>query len=160
MNKTINRIGGIFSAVSIIAVASCAWIGVVDFKEKTDCMAANIYHEARGEPDEGQYAVAHVVMNRAAHEQFPDTVCDVIFQPKQFSWTHTIKDPRPREYEAWKKAQRIAKDVLYGKSEDNTFESIYYHADYVNPWWSKADGMNMTRTIGSHIFYNYDGVWE
>jgi len=30
----------------------------------------------------------------------------------------------------------------------------------VNPWWSKADGMNMTRTIGSHIFYNYDGVWE
>ena len=155
-----NRLGGIFTTISIMAVMGCAWVGVVDFKETTDCMTANIYHEARGESKKGQYAVAHVTMNRVKHEKFPDTVCEVVFQPKQFSWTHTIKDPRPREYQAWKQAQKIALDVIYGNVPDNTFGAIYYHADYVDPWWAKADGMFMTRTIGSHIFYNYDGVWE
>jgi len=155
-----NRLGGIFTTISIMAVMGCAWVGVVDFKETTDCMTANIYHEARGESKKGQYAVAHVTMNRVKHEKFPDTVCEVVFQPKQFSWTHTIKDPRPREYQAWKQAQKIALDVMYGNVPDNTFGAIYYHADYVDPWWAKADGMFMTRTIGSHIFYNYDGVWE
>ena len=155
-----NRLGGIFTTISIMAVMGCAWVGVVDFKETTDCMTANIYHEARGESKKGQYAVAHVTMNRVKHEKFPDTVCEVVFQPKQFSWTHTIKDPRPREYQAWRQAQKIALDVMYGNVPDNTFGAIYYHADYVDPWWAKADGMFMTRTIGSHIFYNYDGVWE
>ena len=155
-----SRLGGIFTTISIMAVMGCAWVGVVDFKETTDCMTANIYHEARGESKKGQYAVAHVTMNRVKHEKFPDTVCEVVFQPKQFSWTHTIKDPRPREYQAWKQAQKIALDVMYGNVPDNTFGAIYYHADYVDPWWAKADGMFMTRTIGSHIFYNYDGVWE
>ena len=98
MKKTLNRLGGVFSAVSIMAVMGCTWVGVVDFKEKIDCMTANIYHEARGESIKGQYAVAHVTMNRVHHEQFPDTVCEVVFQPKQFSWSHTIDDPRPREY--------------------------------------------------------------
>jgi len=90
---------------------------------------------------------------------------------EELMWSEAKSDDRPL-YQRHKenivdeekyyddKITGIAKDVLYGKSEDNTFESIYYHADYVNPWWSKADGMNMTRTIGSHIFYNYDGVWE
>ena len=160
MKKTLNRLGGVFSAVSIMAVMGCTWVGVVDFKETVDCMTANIYHEARGESVKGQYAVAHVTMNRVHHEQFPDTVCEVVFQPKQFSWTHTIDDPRPREYHAWKQARKIAIDVMYGNVPDNTFDAIYYHADYVDPWWAKADGMFMTRTIGSHIFYNYDGVWE
>ena len=155
-----NRLGGIFTTISIMAFMGCARVGVVDFKETTDCMTANIYHEARGESKKGQYAVAHVTMNRVKHEKFPDTVCEVVFQPKQFSWTHTIKDPRPREYQAWRQAQKIALDVMYGNVPDNTFGAIYYHADYVDPWWAKADGMFMTRTIGSHIFYNYNGVWE
>ena len=160
MSKTLNRFGSIFSGLSIMAVMGCTWVGVVDFKETVDCMTANIYHEARGESVKGQYAVAHVTMNRVHHKQFPDTVCEVVIQPKQFSWTHTIDDPRPREYQAWRQARKIAIDVMYGNVPDNTFDAIYYHADYVDPWWSKADGMFMTRTIGSHIFYNYDGVWE
>ena len=133
-----NRLGGIFTTISIMAFMGCAWVGVVDFKETTDCMTANIYHEARGESKKGQYAVAHVTMNRVKHEKFPDTVCEVVFQPKQFSWTHTIKDPRPREYQAWRQAQKIALDVMYGNVPDNTFGAIYYHADYVDPWWGKS----------------------
>ena len=82
MRKTINRLGGLFSALSIAALTGCAWVGVVDFKKTTDCMTANIYHEARGESLKGQYAVAHVVMNRIHHEQFPNSVCEVVFQPK------------------------------------------------------------------------------
>ena len=119
MRKTINRIAGVFATLSLTLFAGCAWVGVVDFKETTDCMTANIYHEARGESLKGQYAVAHVVMNRVHHEQFPNSVCEVVFQPKQFSWTHTINDPRPTEYHAWSQARKS----LVGKRRWNVYDT-------------------------------------
>ena len=50
------------------------------------CLALAVYHEARGEPLIGQKAVAEVVMNRVASDRFPDTICGVVMQPKQFSF--------------------------------------------------------------------------
>jgi len=40
--------------------------------------------EARGESDNGIMLVIHVILNRMAHDNFPDTVTDVIWQPRQF----------------------------------------------------------------------------
>lgn len=52
------------------------------------CLAENIYHEARGEPDIGKQAVAHVVLNRVYRNDFPNTICAVIKQgPIRESWT-------------------------------------------------------------------------
>lgn len=48
-------------------------------------LAAIIYCEARGEPYEGQVAVATVVMNRVESTRFPNTVEEVIAQPNQFT---------------------------------------------------------------------------
>ena len=46
------------------------------------CLARNVYHESRGEPMAGQYAVAEVTMNRVASRHFPDTVCDVVYEKR------------------------------------------------------------------------------
>ena len=61
-------------------------------ENQLECMALNIYHEARGEEPLGQVAVAQVVMNRVQHDWFPDTICDVVYQGSQFSWTHMRRD--------------------------------------------------------------------
>lgn len=48
-------------------------------------LAAIIYCEARGEPYEGQVAVASVVLNRVESTRFPNTIEEVISQPNQFT---------------------------------------------------------------------------
>jgi N-acetylmuramoyl-L-alanine amidase len=52
---------------------------------ETECLAASIYFEAKGEPLEGQLAVAEVVKNRAGSGgRFPSSICQVVFQKGQF----------------------------------------------------------------------------
>ena len=69
----------------------------VDYKELTstakrevDCLAENIYHEARTEGTKGQQAVALVTMNRLNNDKFPKKICEVVKQKTngtcQFSW--------------------------------------------------------------------------
>ena len=119
--------------------------------EQHKCMALNIYHEARGEVSEGQIAVAQVTINRVKDQRWPDTICGVVYQDKQFSWTHMIKDHTPTDEKAWEKAQVIARDVMIGNVEDPSFGANHYHANWVNPAWAKE--MKLVRVIGSHLFY-------
>jgi spore germination cell wall hydrolase CwlJ-like protein len=55
------------------------------------CMIQNVYHESRGEDALGQAAVAHVTLNRVCSSAYPDTVCGVVWQKGQFSWTEDGK---------------------------------------------------------------------
>lgn len=119
-------------------------------KELT-CLAMNIYHEARGEPIDGQIAVAQVTMNRVAHKDWPETVCKVVYQKKQFSWTHLIKDHTPYNNDSWETAKTIARSVYEDKEDDLVDGSVFYHADYVNPYWAKS--YTKVGKIGTHIFY-------
>lgn len=123
------------------------------------CLALNVYHEARGDSDVGQYAVAHVVMNRVAHEKWPNDVCSVVKQGYrkgrtncQFSWYCDGKSDKPYEPEPWAKAILIASEVLSGEATDTTKGATHYHAHYVNPWW--ASYLTRTKRIGVHVFYN------
>lgn len=112
------------------------------------CLALNVYHEARGEPIAGQRAVAHVTLNRARERRMP--VCDVVFEPAQFSWT--IEDPRVTDEKAWARALAVARRaVARGRVADPTGGANHYHADYVNPGWART--MERTATLGRHIFY-------
>jgi len=124
------------------------------------CLAMNVYYEARGEDMMGKYAVAQVVMNRVEHDRFPDTVCAVVKQRRspelhqcQFSWYCDGKPERPTNARAWAEAQMIAQDVLDGTVDDITNGSLFYHADYVSPYWAKE--FTHTVTYGSHLFYSY-----
>ncbi|GAA0778309.1 cell wall hydrolase [Roseibium denhamense] len=129
------------------------------------CLAEAIYFEARGESEEGQVAVAQVVLNRVKNPAYPDTICGVVYQNKhkrnrcQFSYAcDGIKD-RINSPGAWKTAQRLAREVSDGKQYLKMVDaSTHYHATYVNPRWAKA--MAKRGQIGLHIFYKtYAGGW-
>ena len=116
-----------------------------------DCLARNIYYEARGESADGQYAVAEVTMNRRAHPRYPNTVCEVVYQRAAFSWTDfslILEEPEGPE---WERAQRIAEAVYYGKRLPRLNGAIFYHATYVRPDWSKE--RQRVARIGRHVFY-------
>lgn len=127
------------------------------------CLALNIYFEARNQSFEGQIAVTHVVFNRVADPQFPDNVCDVIYQartyesgfPKrhqcQFSWYCDGKSDEPREQAAFLKAMRVIRYMIIFDIDDVTDGATHYHATSVFPDWAKSK--KKTVQIGDHIFY-------
>jgi len=115
------------------------------------CMALNVYFEARDQPIAGQVAVAQVTMNRVADPRYPDTVCEVVYDHKQFSWYWDGKSDRPREEEAWEQAQLIASAVMAGSGHSELQGVTHYHAIWVNPYWNKK--MTLVAMIGSHVFY-------
>ena len=124
------------------------------------CLALNIYFEARSESAEGQLAVALVSMNRVDSPRFPNSICSVVWQPRQFSWTHDGKSDRPREAQAWQTAQNIARFVYEKyrtlprqarKLLDITHGALHYYAPRLaRPYW--AQHQEVTRAIGSHVF--------
>lgn len=159
MSRTRNIISGIItmSIPAVIVAAAMMAPPKVD-PVQHECLALNIYHEARGERVEGQIAVAQVTINRTKHEEWPSTICEVVYQPKQFSWTHLIKEHTPSEAKAWSIAQTIARDVMIGNVEDPSNGAVYYHANWVNPSW--AEYMDLSKVIGNHLFYTWDGDWN
>lgn len=122
------------------------------------CLAEAIYFEARGEPEEGQAAVAQVVLNRVKSGLYPQTICGVVYQNRQhrnacqFSFACNGHALRITEPESWVDAQRIAKAVLDGKTYvADVGSSTHYHANYVRPRWARA--LKKMDVIGNHIFY-------
>jgi spore germination cell wall hydrolase CwlJ-like protein len=132
-----------------------------DERRELVCLARNVYFEARGEPLEGQYAVAEVTMNRRASGRYPDTVCGVVYQQNwdplrkryvgAFSWTELSSVPAPTG-EEWQRAWKVAEAVYYGRQAPVLDEALFYHATYVKPSWAK--GQRPVARIGRHVFYN------
>jgi spore germination cell wall hydrolase CwlJ-like protein len=122
------------------------------------CLAEGIYHEARGEPEAGQAAVAQVILNRVRAPAYPDTICGVVYQNKswrnrcQFSFACDGIADKVRSGPAWSTARRIASDVTDGKVWiEEVGDSTHYYADYVSPRWART--MNKMEQIGAHLFY-------
>ncbi len=122
------------------------------------CLAQAVYFEARGESEDGQAAVAQVVLNRMTSGLYPSTICGVVFQNRshrhacQFSFACDGRPLRVREAEAWTEASRIAEDVLAGKTWlAGIGDATHYHADYVRPRWARS--LRKIDVIGKHIFY-------
>lgn len=111
------------------------------------CLAANVYHEARGEPIEGQFGVALVTLNRA--ERRLDKICKVVYAKKQFSWTNTKPHPLVKDPVAWEQAKAVARLSLH--MADFTGGATHYHALSVSPYW--RDDMVILGQWGSHVFY-------
>ena len=115
------------------------------------CLAQNIYFEARNQSPDGQMMVAEVTLNRVASQQYPDNVCDVVWQRKQFSWTQDGKSDTPLEGAAWELAQEVAKEALSGKTLGSS--ATHYHATYTSPKWASSKRMKKLGQVGTHIFY-------
>lgn len=128
-----------------------------------DCLAQAIYYEARSESEDGQRAVAQVVLNRVRHPAWPNSVCGVVYQGPmragggcQFSFTCDNSMRVPPSGASWAQAQRIAAEMLAGRVFAPVGLSTFYHANYVMPGW--APRLLKTATIGAHIFYRLPGA--
>lgn len=140
--------------------------------EEAQCLAENIYFEARGEELKGQYAVAAVTLNRVNHPKYPDTVCEVVKQKTKikgadkhvcaFSWycdnKRTIsfrnKDGSVNQLavDQFHVASIVALTTMYGEVKDVTNGATNFHNPHVStPTW--ASTMRRTSSIGNHHFY-------
>ena len=121
------------------------------------CLTQAVYYEAAGESEEGQRAVAQVVLNRLRHPAFPNTICGVVYQGSdritgcQFSFTCDGSLARTPSTGSWARAERIARAALSGTVAATVGNATHYHANYVVPYW--APTLDKAATIGAHIFY-------
>lgn len=127
-------------------------VAIVDPEER-ECLQKNIYFEARNQSLKGMKAIAAVTMNRVADPRFPDSVCEVVYQRKQFSWANR-GDRNPRlhnqaEREAWYTSGEIAELALRYELKSPVGGAQYFHTTSINPGWS---GMKVVTTIGDHVF--------
>ncbi|MFC4175336.1 cell wall hydrolase [Microvirga sp. GCM10011540] len=129
-----------------------------DLSKEQRCLAEAVYFEARSEPEEGQAAVAQVVLNRVKSGLYPSSVCGVVYQNRhrhlacQFTFACEGKKLRIGESESWERAKRVASAVLEGKTYlAEVGGSTHYHANYVRPYWARR--LKKMDVIGRHIFY-------
>ena len=130
-----------------------------DAKKQVTCLAENIYFEAGHEPLEGKKAVAFVTLNRV-QSGYADDICGVVKQKTgktcQFSWycdsTFTSRTLTMKQTPLYNDILQLATNMFlnFDRMEDVTNGATYYHADYVNPRWTK---LKKETQIGRHIFY-------
>lgn len=111
------------------------------------CLANAVYFESRGEPLEGQLAVAQAILNRVASGRYAGTVCGVINQPRQFSFD---RSRAPRAGSDWRTAQAIARIAARDLWHAMAPKALSFHATYVSPNWR---GKTRVAQIGRHVFY-------
>jgi spore germination cell wall hydrolase CwlJ-like protein len=133
--------------------------------QQEQCHALNAYYEARSEGIKGMMAVIKVVNNRVKASGYPSTPCGVIFQRKQFSWTHQqsyraidallmgdITGLNAREIQAYNTALILAYSSDLELSKVLPEAALYYHTRDVRPAWSNT--FKRIKVLGVHIFYS------
>lgn len=124
----------------------------VRLEKDISCLADNIYFEARSEDLDGRLAVAQVTLNRTRYKFFPKTICGVVYDHAQFSWTlhkHQHKDKK-----VYRQIVLLSRTILTKHLRSGIIGNrvIFYHATYiVPPAWTKNN--NLVATIGTHVFY-------
>lgn len=116
------------------------------------CLALALYHEARGEPHYGQLMVARVIVNRVQSKNFPDSICDVVMQPRQFSFVRDGKFPNPKDESSWHSSKVLAAEIVKDVRVLPYSIADHYHTVKISPVWNK-DLYKVTR-VGRHIFYS------
>lgn len=123
-----------------------------------NCLTQAIYYEAGNEPEEGQRAVAQVVLNRVRHPAWPGSVCGVVYQDSQrsdmrcqFTFTCDGALLRRPSIAGWARASRIAAQALAGSTYAPAGLATHYHTLAVSPFWSSS--LKVVGVIGAHIFY-------
>ena len=170
--------------IILAAVLSTADIQAQQITDRApECLALNMYHEARGQGTAGLFAVSAVVLNRVNDTRFPNSVCEVVEQGPvreswktrkneslseskrkyypiknrcQFSWFCDGKSDTPRNKKKYEELLDLAKLIMYNELilVDITDGALFYHADYVTPGWAKTK--QKTVEIQDHIFYRWD----
>ncbi len=138
---------------------------IARLEKEAECLATNVYFEARSESIAGQLAVAFVTINRTGDPRFKDTICGVVHQSEtdksgkpiknrcQFSWYCDDKPDLIKEPEAYQAILAWSRTFVF--SEMNLFDftggATHFHTIDVKPTW-RAEKTFLTR-IDRHMFY-------
>ena len=143
------------------------WDHLIEAKlsKEAQCLAKNIYFEARDRQAGGRLAVAMVSVYRVESKRYPNTMCNVVWEKHknrkgkmvaQFSWTLDGLSDRPVEKSAWKKAKAAALWVMAYKDTLIKYNYLdgatHYHANYVDPPWN-WNKLTLVRQMEVHKFY-------
>jgi len=114
-------------------------------EREMELLARLVYAEGRGEPYEGQVAIAAVVLNRVSSPQFPDTIQEVIFAPRAFSPVRGGKLP----FKANESTRKAAREAAAGADPTNGSLYFFNPNTATSDWiWSRTQ----TVRISNHIF--------
>src|SRR5574343_89233 len=133
-----------------------------------DVVALTLYGEARGEPLEGQLAVASVLMNRKADGRWGRTFMQVCLATRQFScWN--AKDPNEALLHrisadierfasndaALRRCLWLADGLVAGLMPSTVKSATHYYATSLRdtPRWAKT-GTPVGR-VGNHLFFEH-----
>ncbi len=111
------------------------------------------YFEARSQKtDQAVAGTMFVAMNRLSTKKFGHSLYDVVYAPRQFSYTQdgSLKKGLT-DQKAYTRMLRIAHYVWQGEATDPTRGSLYYHTKQVKPVWRKS--FKKTVVLGQHIYY-------
>ncbi|WP_313807960.1 cell wall hydrolase [Sphingobium sp.] len=135
----------------------------LDSYRALNCLTSAIYYEAGSEPEDGQRAVAQVVLNRVRNPAWPKSVCGVIYQGSertddrcQFTFSCDGSMARMANAAGWTRARSIAARALAGQVYGPVGLATFYHTLAVRPGWSAT--MRPVAVIGAHIFYRSPGI--
>ncbi|MCP1468574.1 hypothetical protein J3E64_000241 [Sphingobium sp. OAS761] len=149
-------------AVKAAPAALFRGMTALDSYRAVNCLTNAVYYEAGNEPEDGQRAVAQVVLNRVRSRLWPDTVCGVIYEGSerldfrcQFTFSCDGSMARMPAAAAWARARRVAQDALDGHVYAPVGLATHYHTLAVRPAWSSS--LNPVAVIGAHIFYRNPG---
>ncbi len=121
-----------------------------ELTEEMQCLAGTVYFESKGESLAGQLAVARVVLARAESSRFPNSICGVVYQRKQFSFIRNGRMPRiNKSHFHWRNAVAISKIAMNNAWKSPVEGALFFHARYVSPGWR----LKRMATIDNHIFY-------
>ena len=129
-------------------------------QKEIECLTDNVYREAAYEPEEGQVAVAQVTINRTHRTWYPKTICGVVYEKDQFSWTRLDNLPK-KDPSLYNQIKKLATLVFTNKKKSDIIGTnvLYFHADYIDPppW---TENCVLVAQIGTHIFYAREKDFE
>ncbi|WP_181159966.1 cell wall hydrolase [Sandaracinobacter neustonicus] len=123
--------------------------GEPEMSAELKCLASAVYFESKGEPLDGQLAVAQVIMNRVESGRFGAGVCGVVKAPKQFSFVRGGTIPTATNMAQWATAKAIALIALSDSWHEIVPDATHFHATRVSPGWK----LRRVATVGQHVFY-------
>lgn len=120
------------------------------------CLSVNNFHEARSESDIANIMIMGVVLNRMHDKRYPNNICDVIFDEKQFSWTHDTRSDKIIDTGQYKRLYKLAEYVMMNQDfvQQMAEGANHYHSKTVDPNWNKV--YDYITTIDNHHFYRWN----
>ena len=125
------------------------------------CLALNMYHEARGEGSRGMLAVGFVTVNRTEVGGWPKTICGVVrdgvhrngrvvYRRCQFSWYCDGRSDAVTNRAQYEQAETLARSILTKQAVNPVGRSVFFHNGQVRPKWRRVV---FHCRIGGHRFY-------